>query len=42
MNIILFLGDFLCRWADFKIFSYVYITYRVVSLATEPELETGS
>ena len=27
---------------DFKIFSYVYISYRVVSIATEPELETGS
>ena len=42
MNIILFFGYFLCQWVDFKIFSYVYITYMVVSLATEPELETGS
>ena len=42
MNIIIIFGDFLCQWVDFKIFSYVYITYRVVSIATEPELETGS
>ena len=42
MNIILFFGDFLCQWVDFKIILYVYITYRVVSIATEPELETGS
>ena len=42
MNIVLFFGDSLRQWVDFNIFSYVHITYRVVSLATEPELETGS
>lgn len=42
INVILFFGYFLCQWVDFKIFSHVYITYRVVSLATEPEQETGS